>query len=115
MVTRPVPPFEIEETDEGTTRVVAVRGELDLHTAPRLRARLHDAIGAGHTDLVVDLPDLSFIDSTGISVLVDAMKQAGRHDGRLVLRAPTPWTRRVLEIAGLLELFGLDGQPPPTT
>jgi anti-sigma B factor antagonist len=99
--------FGIEETADGDSRVFALRGELDLETAPALRQRLHRAIEEGHTDLVVDLSGLTFLDSTGISVLVDALKHVRRLDGTLVLRSPATRTRRVLEIAGLVEIFGL--------
>ncbi|MHB8507001.1 MAG: STAS domain-containing protein, partial [Acidimicrobiales bacterium] len=84
------------------------RGELALETAPALRHRLHDALAEGTTQLVIDLGGLTFIDSTGITVLVDSLKQAQRLGGSMVLRHPTPATRRVLEITGLLGLFGLD-------
>ncbi len=100
--------FGIEETTENDKRVFSLRGELDLETAPVLRHRLHAAVDDGFTDLIVDLAALSFMDSTGISVLVDALKSLRRHDGWLVLRAPSSRTRRVLEIAGLLEVFGLE-------
>jgi anti-sigma B factor antagonist len=104
------PTLEIAEDTEGPRRVLRVVGELDLATAPVLRHRLHEAIEAGHTDVVVDLPRLTFMDSTGISVLVDALKQVHRLKGRLVLRNPTEGIRRVLEIAGLLSIFGLDAE-----
>jgi anti-anti-sigma factor len=112
---RDEPPFETEESDEDGALVLTVRGELDLETAPTLRERLRAAIAKGRTQLIVDVAGLAFIDSTGISVLVDAMKQARRQDGSLVLRDPTPGTRRVLEIAGLLGLFGLENHPPTST
>jgi anti-sigma B factor antagonist len=107
-----IPGFSIETTENPANvaapdTVVAVAGELDLETAPLLRQRLHDLIESGHVALTVDLAQLSFLDSTGISVLVEALKLAGRRDGRLVLRAPAPSIRRVLEITGLIELFGL--------
>lgn len=101
------PGFNVERRQEDNATVLRVAGELDLETAPTLRHRLHEAIAECPDALVVDLGGLVFLDSTGISVLVDGLKQTERKGGRFLLRAPTPPIRRVLEITGLLDLFGL--------
>jgi anti-sigma B factor antagonist len=99
--------FDIEESGAGESRVLTVRGELDLETSPALRQHLHRAIDSGQREVTVDVSGLTFLDSTAISVLVDGQKQLRRIDGRLILRDPTSRTRRILEIAGLLEFFEL--------
>jgi len=99
--------FAIEETADSDACVFGLRGELDLQTAPLLRQRLLSALEDGHIHLVIELSGLTFMDSTGISVLVDALKHARRLGGDLVLRSPAAGTLRVLEIAGLVEIFGL--------
>jgi anti-sigma B factor antagonist len=99
--------FGIEEATEGDARVFRLSGDLDMETAPTLNERLHEAIGDGQTHFIVDVSGLTFIDSTGISVLLHSLKDVERLDGRLVLRSPTERTLRVLEIVGLRELFGL--------
>ena len=50
--------------------VVTVAGEVDVYTAAQLRSVLDEEIGAGHARLVVDLDEVSFLDSTGLGVLV---------------------------------------------
>lgn len=102
------PGFVVESRQEGTAVVLTVRGELDLVSAPALRGKLHDATAGSPGEVVVDLERLDFLDSTGISVLVDALKRAEDAGGRMRLRSPTPAVRRVLEVTGLLGLFGLD-------
>ena len=52
--------------------VVAVRGEIDLFTAPELKSALSEAIESGHTRIVVDLTDTTFLDSTALGVLIRA-------------------------------------------
>ena len=76
-------------------------GDLDISTAPLLREGLLGVLAEGTNDVTLDMSRLSFIDSTGLSVLVGAYKRA-RHDGRaMVLRNPRPSARKVLEISGL--------------
>lgn len=96
-----------ERQTDGPT-VAVVTGEVDLYTAPRLREALDEAIGNGEAHLVVDLAELDFIDSTGLGVLVGALKQARQSGGDLVLRNPTRSTFKILEIAGLTKLFTIE-------
>jgi anti-sigma B factor antagonist len=88
-------------------------GELDLSTAPLLAEAIHDRLGLDG-DLVLDLSELTFIDSAGIRSLLDASHQLqGR--GRLVLRSPTAAVSRVFEVVGIAGLPNLqvesDGMP----
>jgi anti-sigma B factor antagonist len=88
--------------------VVRLGGELDVYTAPRLRERLAELIAADrHRDIVIDLADLAFIDSTGIGVLVGALKRARQHGDEIELRSPRPGTRKALEITGLNMVFAI--------
>ncbi|HEX5930025.1 MAG TPA: STAS domain-containing protein [Solirubrobacterales bacterium] len=100
-------PFEASaaQLDDGI-RVVAVRGELDLSTAPQLEGPLDDAIAAGDASVVVDLSECEFIDSTGIALIVRAWQRldraaAGDGEGRVVICSHNDQVRRVLEITGL--------------
>ena len=87
--------------------VVEVHGEADVHTAPELRDRLISVLDSGHSSVVADLSWLSFIDSTGLGLLVGAQKQA-RDAGRdLVLGSPRRPVYRALEVAGLVDLFDI--------
>jgi anti-sigma B factor antagonist len=87
--------------------VVRLEGELDVYTAPRLRERLAEVIADGHRHIVIDLADLAFIDSTGIGVLVGALKRARQHGGEIGLRSPRRGTRKALEITGLNTVFDI--------
>lgn len=85
---------------------VVVDGELDLFTAPELNAALH-ATGAGRDELVLDLRGLTFIDSSGMAVLV-AQRRAMRALGtRLRVIAPSGAALRAFELAGLAEALQL--------
>ena len=89
---------------EGET-VVRAAGELDVNTAPELREQLTRLIGEDSRRIVVDLSEVSFVDSTALSVLVSALKRLRQADGDLELAAPNPSVRRVFEITGLTRLF----------
>ena len=83
--------------------IVEAGGELELHNAPRLREELKRICETDKPRCVVNMSDVSFIDSTGVGVLVGALKRAREHEGSLTLACPQPRVRRVFEITGLLQ------------
>ncbi len=93
--------------DRGDNAIIAsVHGEIDADNCREFGEALLDESG-GAPDLVVDLSELTFIDSSGISELLKAVEAARGRGQTLRLRQPTPAVHRVLEITGLLEHFGL--------
>ncbi|HWI05297.1 MAG TPA: STAS domain-containing protein [Acidimicrobiales bacterium] len=82
-------------------------GELDMSTAPQFREQLLRLVSDGATLVTVDLSELAFVDSTGLSVLITGLKRLRQQGGEMALRSPTPGTRRVLEITGLTEVFSI--------
>jgi anti-sigma B factor antagonist len=82
--------------------IVEAGGEVELHNAPRLREELRRVCELEHPCCVVDMSNVSFIDSTGVGVLVGALKRAREHRGTLTIACPQPRVRRVFEITGLL-------------
>ncbi|MFC8278261.1 STAS domain-containing protein [Streptomyces sp. NPDC057271] len=91
---------EVETVDAGTA-VLTVGGELDMDTATLLHHHLADQFLHGRRDLVLDLSSLSFMDSSGLNVLIRAAREAREAGGDLHLAAPAPAVRRILEITGL--------------
>jgi anti-anti-sigma factor len=77
---------------------VEVRGELDVREAPKLRTLLSDLIEEGRR-VLVDLHDVTLIDSSGIGVLIAAHRAAQEAESALVLVAPQPAVRRALQLA----------------
>jgi len=94
-----------QETLDGTRFVVAVTGEIDLFTAPELKAALLEAIDAGRTRVVVDLTDTTFLDSTALGVLIGTVKRLRARDGRLTLVNTDPNIARTFDITGLDQIF----------
>ena len=102
--------FRIEqERPAGTdVTVFVLHGEVDLHVAPELRARMTAAIESGAASgLVVDLSHATFLDSMALGVLLGALKQLRARGGELRLVVPTPELRRIFELTLLDEVFTL--------
>jgi anti-sigma B factor antagonist len=87
-------------SESGEALVVRLAGELDLYNAPALRTALLDCVAREPARLVVDLGEVTFIDSTALGALIEARSRLGSKDG-FVLAAPGLETRRALEISGL--------------
>ena len=92
--------FVVDERLEGDDRIVAASGELDLHTAPRLAEALAPHVDAG-ASVIADLTAVTFLDSSGVAVLVNALARARETGAVLAVVAPQPRVRRVLQITGL--------------
>ncbi len=87
--------------------VLAVKGEIDVYCAPRLRERLVELVSEGHRQIVVDLEGVDFLDSTGLGVLVGGLKRLRTHDGDLSLVCTQPRILKVFEITGLTTVFSI--------
>jgi anti-sigma B factor antagonist len=88
--------------ESGGATVVAVSGDIELHSAPKLREELRHVCELENPCCVVDMSGVPFIDSTGVGVLVGALKRAREHGGNLTIACPQVRVRRVFEITGLL-------------
>jgi len=89
--------------------LVSVRGEVDVATSPRLRNELVALMDQDARSIVLDLGGMTFIDSSGLGVLVGALKRLREHEGEsIVLRGMQDPVRRVFEITGLTELFTIE-------
>jgi len=100
--------LEIRETIEDEVLIVAVRGELDLYTAPDLRSLLLEAIQAGRASVVLDLRETTFLDSTALGVIIAAMKALRIRSGRLVLVNDRTSISKTLAITGLDHLLSVE-------
>ena len=81
--------------------LVSVSGELDLHTAERIKRSIGEADAVGADTVVIDLSEISFIDSTALGALVQEAKRLEGRGDSLVLVTNDPRTRQVLEVTGL--------------
>jgi anti-sigma B factor antagonist len=97
----------MDTTTDGDKAILALRGSVDLTTAPALRSRLAELIDDGHTCIVVDLADTDFLDSTGLGALVAALKRLRMKDGEIRVVCTSGHVRKVFEITSLDRVFSM--------
>ncbi|HEX5852305.1 MAG TPA: STAS domain-containing protein [Solirubrobacteraceae bacterium] len=80
--------FEVAEATQSATLVLSIAGELDLNTATELARRVEDGLGRGASRVTLDLSALTFMDSSGLRLLIELDQRAGRDSWELGLIAP---------------------------
>ena len=101
--------FDPEPGDEPGVWRLRVTGEVDVASSPTLRARISELLEDGADTIVLDLGEMTFIDSSGLGVLVGALKRVRELDRKdLVITGLQGPPRRVFEITGLTELFTIE-------
>lgn len=101
----------LEHTDDAERTVARLDGVIDLSTAGDLRAFLRRVVAdraEGSSQVVLDLSAVTFLDSVGLGLLVQAHERLAAAGGELVLRAVPRRVRRVLEVAGLVGLLRIE-------
>ena len=91
----------VQQRDVGRRTVLTVAGEVDLATSPDLREAIAGAIDSGAHELWVDLCGTSFMDSSGLHVLIDANERAKALRRRLSIVCPPGNVRRIFDLTGL--------------
>ena len=100
------PDFSLkQEPIDADRHVVAVTGEIDLFTAPELKSTLAEAVEAGHSRIVVDLTETTFLDSTALGVLIGAVKRLRSRGGALAIVNTDTSIAKTFEITGLDQVF----------
>lgn len=98
---------DIHTEQAGHTLVFKLRGSLDIATAPSVRAAMTEAAEKNKQDVVVDLTQVEFLDSTGLGALIGAHKRAVEHGGTLRLVVSDGQILRLLNITGLIRVLGV--------
>ncbi len=94
--------FALSEEPLGEGRhIVAVRGEIDLFTAPEFKQRVMAPVGAGVEHVIVDLTRTTFVDSSSLGVLIGAHRRLKSRGGRLVVACETDAIVKTFRITGL--------------
>jgi anti-sigma B factor antagonist len=99
-------------SDTPGSAVIAVGGEIDVYSAPKLRERLIALVDSGSYHLIVDMEAVEFLDSTGLGVLVGGLKRVRAHDGWIDLVCTQGRLLRIFRITGLSKVFSIYNSVP---
>jgi anti-sigma B factor antagonist len=102
-----VPHFELAEDSSDGAHIIRVSGEIHVSTAPEFAQRLSAAIDSGKTAVVLDMAGVEFIDSTGLSVLLNGLRLVTQMQGRMALVCTNPTVLRLFQITSLVETFDI--------
>jgi anti-sigma B factor antagonist len=102
-----------ERDVDARTTIVAVDGEIHVSTAPEFSGALRATLEDGRTRIVLDLSGVMFIDSTGLSVLLNALRRTTRAGGRMALVCTNPTVLRLFEITRLESTFDIHAGVEP--
>ena len=105
------PNFRVEASSEDGDPLLRVSGELDLASSPALEQELDRAVAQSPTLIIIDLRELEFIDSTGLSVLIRAHQRAQEGGHRLGIVNGSRQVRRLLTLTGVAERLTIVEQP----
>ncbi len=94
-----------ESLPKGT--LLAVEGQVDMHTSPELRGKLRECLERKTTPVVVDLSKVVFIDSSGLATLIEALQAVGRYGGRLRLFGLSPAVKNLFKLSNLISIFDI--------
>lgn len=92
--------FTIEQTANDGIHTLSITGELDIATTPKLEEEVNNAIAQGANTVLIDLENLSFIDSSGLRMFLHLSHQAAGDGWRLVIANPSEQVRTVLRVTG---------------
>jgi anti-sigma B factor antagonist len=99
--------LDVTARPAGDFTVLEVAGEIDMDSAPQLRERVLEQVAAGTYRLIIDMSGVTFMDSSGLSVLVAALKRVSDNEGELRLVITRERTMKLFRITSLDSVFGI--------
>ena len=97
--------LSLESRQRDGVTMVAVGGEIDVYTAPKLRDKITELVGDGQYHLVIDMESVEFLDSTGLGVLVGGLKKVRAHEGTMEIVCNQDRLLKIFRITGLAKVF----------
>ncbi|MDQ2730547.1 MAG: STAS domain-containing protein [Armatimonadota bacterium] len=98
--------LQISDREWGERGVTLVlKGEIDIYSAAQIRQKVLDVVECGRVLIVANLQEVNYLDSTGLAVLIGALRRAREHDGDLVIVSSHPRLNKIFGITGLGKIF----------
>ncbi|MDO5297432.1 MAG: STAS domain-containing protein [bacterium] len=88
-----------------TAKLIEVQGELDVYTSPKLKEAIAEVVDSAKTDLVIDLNNVRYIDSTGLGVLIGTLKKIRENGSQMLLVCNVSQILSVFSITGLSKIL----------
>ena len=92
---------------EGKAQVVEIQGEIDVYTSPKVKEIITELIEKESFNLIINLEGVRYIDSTGLGVLIGALKKVREKEGCINLVCNNPQIKKIFNITGLVKIFGI--------
>lgn len=102
--------IKIDVKENDTVLAINVDGEIDAFTAPKLREAIFPLSEKENVKMEVDLSDVSYMDSTGLGVIVGVFKSVRSHNGEFRLIGLSERLKRLFEITGLADIIDINSQ-----
>lgn len=99
--------IEVSARPVGNAYLVEVSGEIDLYTGPRVKDCIHDLIDQEHYNLIVDLENVRYMDSTGLGILMSALKRVEEKGGRIVIVCNNARVLKIFKLTGFVHTFSI--------
>lgn len=84
-----------------------IHGEIDVYTSPKVKEALTELTDKGKYNLIINLEGVRYIDSTGLGVLIGALKKVREHNGTISIICTNPQIKKIFNITGLVKIFGI--------
>ncbi|MBQ7528799.1 STAS domain-containing protein [bacterium] len=98
--------IKVETKDiENIVKLVSLSGEIDVYTSPKVKETINALIEGGSYNLIINLEQVRYIDSTGLGVLIGALKKVREHEGNIYLVCVDQQIKKVFTITGLVKIF----------
>ncbi|MBQ7793799.1 MAG: anti-sigma F factor antagonist [Clostridia bacterium] len=93
---------------EKNTLVITADGELDHHTAAKIRKEADNAFSGDTRNIIFDFSKLTFMDSSGLGMIMGRYKKIQKKGGSLVIVSPKPQVKRILEMSGIMSIAKIE-------
>ncbi len=99
--------INIETEELGACSVINVHGDIDVYSSPKVKETINALIEKEAYKIIINLEDIRYIDSTGLGVLIGALKRVKEHGGNITVVCSNPQIKKVFTITGLVKIFGI--------
>lgn len=97
--------LKIEKLEVNSALVIVIKGEIDLYSSPVVRKQILETIDNKIPVILVDMNQVTYMDSSGVATLVEGYKQCNQYNGRFLLSGVQPEVRQVFELTRLDSVF----------